>query len=178
MVRRGPVRGPSHLCKQCNQGHRRHGSVVSVQVVRTMHEAVVLIIRRSWVRAPPAPPAVPLQLSAKSWTDVGGPVYRPLTSLVRAARSPARVLPTTASCPAAARTAASPWPRAPSGASTPSCPGPSKQRCGGTGPTGPGRIGPASHPKPPDHLGYFAGRCGQGHRRGPRAALPWGCTCG
>ena len=50
------VRGPSHRCKQCNQGHRRHGSVVSVQVVRTMHEAVLLIIRRSWVRTPPAPP--------------------------------------------------------------------------------------------------------------------------
>jgi len=31
---RGPVRGPSHRCKQCNQGHRRHGSVVSVQVER------------------------------------------------------------------------------------------------------------------------------------------------
>jgi hypothetical protein len=30
--------------------------VVSVQLVRTMHGAVVLIIRRSWVRAPPAPP--------------------------------------------------------------------------------------------------------------------------
>jgi hypothetical protein len=53
---RGPVRGPSHRCKQFNQGYRRHGSVVSVQVVRTMRGAVVLIIRRSWVRAPPAPP--------------------------------------------------------------------------------------------------------------------------
>jgi hypothetical protein len=42
--------------QQCDQGHRRHGSVVSVQVVRTMHRAVLLIIRRSWVRAPPAPP--------------------------------------------------------------------------------------------------------------------------
>jgi len=29
--------------------------VVSVQAVRTMHRAVLLIIRRSWVRAPPAP---------------------------------------------------------------------------------------------------------------------------
>ena len=46
------------LCKQCNQGHRWHDSVVSVQLVRTMHGAVVLIIRRSWVRAPPAPLAV------------------------------------------------------------------------------------------------------------------------
>ncbi len=27
---RGPVRGPSHLCKRCNQRHRRHDSVVSV----------------------------------------------------------------------------------------------------------------------------------------------------
>jgi hypothetical protein len=56
---RGPVRGPSHRCKQCDQGHRRHGSVVSVQVVRTMHRAVLLIIRRSCVRAPPAPPGSP-----------------------------------------------------------------------------------------------------------------------
>jgi hypothetical protein len=35
--------GPSHLCKQCNQGHRRHDSVVSVRVVHTMHEAILLI---------------------------------------------------------------------------------------------------------------------------------------
>src|SRR6266567_5696912 len=55
---RGPVRGPSHLCNQCTQGHRRHGSVVSVQLARMMHEAVLLIIRRSWVRAPPAPPSL------------------------------------------------------------------------------------------------------------------------
>jgi len=40
---------------QEQQRYRRHGSVVSVQVVRTMHGAVLLIIRRSWVRAPPAP---------------------------------------------------------------------------------------------------------------------------
>ena len=52
---RGPVRGPSHRCKQCNQGHLWHDSVVSVQLVRTMHGTVVLIIRRSWVRAPPPP---------------------------------------------------------------------------------------------------------------------------
>jgi hypothetical protein len=56
MVRRGPVRGPSHPCKRCNQRHRRHDSVVSVQLACTVHGAVVLIIRRSWVRAPPAPP--------------------------------------------------------------------------------------------------------------------------
>ena len=53
---RGPVRGPSHPCKRCNQGHRRHGSVVSVQVVRTVRRAWLLIIRRPWVRFPPAPP--------------------------------------------------------------------------------------------------------------------------
>jgi hypothetical protein len=45
IVRRGPVRGPSHLREQCNKGHQRHGSVVSVQLARTVHEAVVLIIR-------------------------------------------------------------------------------------------------------------------------------------
>ena len=31
--------------------------MVSVQAVRTTHRAVLLIIRRPWVRAPPAPPA-------------------------------------------------------------------------------------------------------------------------
>jgi hypothetical protein len=41
MVRRGPVRGPSHPCKGCNQGHRRHGSGVSVQLAHSMHEALV-----------------------------------------------------------------------------------------------------------------------------------------
>src|SRR5215470_17283458 len=39
-----------------------------------------LIIRRSWVRAPPAPPAISLEVLAKpwtgSWTDVRHPVYR------------------------------------------------------------------------------------------------------
>jgi hypothetical protein len=55
---RGPVRGPSHRCQQRNQSHRRHCCVVSAQLARMVHQAVVLIIRRSWVRAPPAPPAV------------------------------------------------------------------------------------------------------------------------
>ena len=32
--------------------------MVSVQLVRVLHRAVALIIRRSWVRAPPAPPAM------------------------------------------------------------------------------------------------------------------------
>ena len=61
---------------------------------------------------------------------------RPLTSPVHASRSLARVLATTASCPAAARTSASPWRKAPSVASTTSCPGPFRQRCGGSGLTG------------------------------------------
>jgi hypothetical protein len=52
---RGPVRGPSHLCKRCNQGHRRHDSVVSVRVEHPERRAGLLIIRRSWVRAPTAP---------------------------------------------------------------------------------------------------------------------------
>jgi hypothetical protein len=59
MVKRGPVRGPSHPCKQRNWGHRRHDPVVSVQLAHVVHGAVVLIIRRSWVRAPPAPPRLP-----------------------------------------------------------------------------------------------------------------------
>jgi hypothetical protein len=79
---------------------------------------------------------------AKGWctSATGGrrrsQASRPVTSPVHAAMSPARVPATTASCPAAARTSASPWPRAPSAASTPSCPEPSRPRCGGTGPTG------------------------------------------
>jgi hypothetical protein len=63
MPRRGPVRGPRHPRTRCNQRHQRHGSVPSVQVVRTMHEAVLLIIRRSWVRAPPAPPVTSGRMS-------------------------------------------------------------------------------------------------------------------
>jgi hypothetical protein len=55
MARRGPVRGPSHPCKGCNERYRRHGFVASVQLARRLQEAVLLIIRRSWVRAPPAP---------------------------------------------------------------------------------------------------------------------------
>jgi len=55
MARRGPVRGPSHPCKGCNERYRRHGSVASVQLARRLQEAILLIIRRSWVRAPPAP---------------------------------------------------------------------------------------------------------------------------
>jgi len=39
-----------------------------VQVVRTVHGAGVLIIRRSWVRAPPAPPAISLEFLVRSWT--------------------------------------------------------------------------------------------------------------
>ena len=53
IVRRGPVRGPSHLCERCNQRHRWHGYVVPVQVARPERRAVLLIIRRSWVRARP-----------------------------------------------------------------------------------------------------------------------------
>ena len=56
MVRRGPVRGPSHPCKLCNQGHRRRGFVVSVQLASPERRAMQLIIRRSRVRAPPVPP--------------------------------------------------------------------------------------------------------------------------
>src|SRR6516165_9191236 len=55
MVRRGPVRGPSHPCKRCNQRHQCHDSVISVQAAHPERRAVLLIIRRSWVRAPPAP---------------------------------------------------------------------------------------------------------------------------
>jgi len=36
-----------------------------VQLARTMHKAVLRIIRRSWVRAPPAPPAVSLEVSVE-----------------------------------------------------------------------------------------------------------------
>src|SRR5260370_35570491 len=47
-----------------------------MQLVRVLQEAVLLIIRRSWVRAPPAPPAVLLAVSAVPWTDVGGAIHR------------------------------------------------------------------------------------------------------
>src|ERR1700722_5938928 len=78
---RGPVRGPSHPCIQCNEGHRWHGSVVSVQVERRESRAVVLIIRRSWVQAPPAPPAVLIPVGGGPWpglyTDVGAAMSEP-----------------------------------------------------------------------------------------------------
>ena len=55
--------------------------MVSVQLVRTMHGAVLLIIRRSWVRAPPAPPAVLIPVVGEPWTglytDVGGAMFEP-----------------------------------------------------------------------------------------------------
>jgi len=94
---RGPVRGPSHRCKQCNQGHLWHDSVVSVQLVRTMHGAVVLIIRRSWVRAPPAPPVAIRYIRCRPWTDPGGIACRQiglagqyLPSQISRQRGPAR----------------------------------------------------------------------------------------
>jgi hypothetical protein len=69
------------MCQLCNQGHRRHGSVASVQAVRPMRRAVLLIIRRSWVRAPPAPPAVLIPVVGEPWTglytDVGGAMFEP-----------------------------------------------------------------------------------------------------
>ncbi len=125
--------------------------MVSVQVARPERRAVVLIIRRSWVRAPPAPPdpltgreirfrkTYKTERTAQIELDkllAMGQANRPLMSLVHASRSLVRVVATTARCPAAARTSASPWRRAPSVASTASCPGPSRQRCGGSGPTG------------------------------------------
>jgi hypothetical protein len=54
--------------------------VLSVQLGRMEHGAVVLIIRRSWVRAPPAPPAVLISVVGEPWTglytNVGGAIYR------------------------------------------------------------------------------------------------------
>ena len=85
-VRRGPVRGPSHPCNRCDQRHRRHDSVVSVQVAHRERRAAVLIIRRSWVRAPPAPPAFSMSGQRWPWTDVGGAV----TSYRRHAEHPIR----------------------------------------------------------------------------------------
>jgi hypothetical protein len=45
-----------------------------------MHRVILLIIRRSWVRAPPAPPAILIPLVGEPWTglytDVGGAMYR------------------------------------------------------------------------------------------------------
>jgi hypothetical protein len=56
MVKRGPLRGPSHSCKRCNQRPQRHGSVVSVQAARPVHGAVLLINGRPAVRTrSPAP---------------------------------------------------------------------------------------------------------------------------
>ena len=81
MIRRGPARGPSNSCKWCNLSYGRQDFVVSVQVERRERRAVVLIIRRSWVRAPPAPPAVLIPVVGEPWTglytDVGGAMFEP-----------------------------------------------------------------------------------------------------
>jgi hypothetical protein len=84
-VSRGPARGPSHRCKQCNQGHRRHDFVVSVQLALPERRARLLIIRRSWVRASPAPPAVSMSDRRWPWTDVGGAIH-PAVIAVRSHR--------------------------------------------------------------------------------------------
>jgi hypothetical protein len=46
MVGRGPLRGPSNSCKRCNLGNWRHGTVVPVQLVRSVHEAGLLCKRQ------------------------------------------------------------------------------------------------------------------------------------
>jgi hypothetical protein len=52
-----------------------------VQLAHVLHWAVVLIIRRSWVRAPPAPPAVLIPVVGEPWTglrtDAGGAMFEP-----------------------------------------------------------------------------------------------------
>jgi uncharacterized protein with HEPN domain len=56
-------------------------SVSSVQLARSERRAGLLIIRRSWVRAPPAPPAVLIPVVDEPWTglytDVGGAMFEP-----------------------------------------------------------------------------------------------------
>jgi len=51
----GTVRGTTRRITPAQQVPSVRRPVQSVQLVRVMHGAVVLIIRRSWVRAPPAP---------------------------------------------------------------------------------------------------------------------------
>jgi hypothetical protein len=54
----GTVRGTTRRITPAQQVPSVRRPVQSVQLVRVMHGAVVLIIRRSWVRAPHAPPAI------------------------------------------------------------------------------------------------------------------------
>ena len=54
--RRVPVRGPGHQIIPVSRASLVRFPVLSVQLARMLHEAVLLVIRRSWVRAPPAPP--------------------------------------------------------------------------------------------------------------------------
>lgn len=69
------------MCKQCNERHRRHDSAVSVQAARPERRAVLLIIRRSRVRALPAPLAVLISVVGEPWTglysDVGEAMFEP-----------------------------------------------------------------------------------------------------
>ena len=71
--RRGPVRGPGHQIIPVSRALLVRFPVLSVQLARMLHEAALLIIRRSWVRAPPAPPAV--SMSNEAGNEVGGGVY-------------------------------------------------------------------------------------------------------
>ena len=82
MMIRGLVRGPRNPCKQCNLGYWWLDCVVSMQVVRPERRAGLLIIRRSWVRAPPAPLylisyKVRYGLTAKGCVDQADPVDVP-----------------------------------------------------------------------------------------------------
>ena len=55
---RGTVRGTMRQIISAQRVPSVRRPVLTVQLVRTVHGAVVLIIRRSWVRAPPAPPSL------------------------------------------------------------------------------------------------------------------------
>ena len=72
---RGPVRGPGHRIIPAPRVPSMQWPVLSVQLACAVSEAILLIIRRSWVRAPPTPPAVLLAVSAVPWTDVGGAIH-------------------------------------------------------------------------------------------------------
>jgi hypothetical protein len=79
VARRGPRRGPmceNSQCYLCFHGQRREASLLAGRVLQL---SVLLIICRSRVRAPPAPPAVLIPPALDSWL-VRGPTRLQLCS--------------------------------------------------------------------------------------------------
>ena len=77
---RGTSRGTAHLRNRCNDGHYRHLTLASAQVVRPQHWAGLLLTHWFRVRPPGAPPAKTRFRKSRSWTDFGIQTYCHVTA--------------------------------------------------------------------------------------------------